>query len=218
MGRRLKQATSLEGAELFGAQRLVRPLITCVTPNHPTKTATSGCLANPRVVLNLRHNGANLAARRLGVARALANVGLSALATEVALPEDIESSGVFLTQLELARLRRSRGDRQREAFSEAKAPDLRKFQRQGQSFSGRFVEIELPTFQGGSASFNSISLYQGVDSDFLHSLRQIEDLEADIDKRSEPFKNGKILIESDGRRTTMRYRDLFFSEMILRST
>jgi len=157
-------------------------------------------------------------AQRISVARALGLIGLNDAAAELALPANAENAVEFLRPSQVLRTRASVRDRADRATDTIKRRELAAMEHNHRRYEGRRAQFGFEEL-GRDAGFRQISVRQGVSHDFLQELESAEPMfEAKFDDRIlARTEKAIITFESDGDRTILKYGDILFAELILRT-
>jgi hypothetical protein len=156
-------------------------------------------------------------ARRISIARGLGIIGLNDVAQELIIPPETDFAGSFLSPNEIRQSRTSRKERSKKAKSQIQERDLTKFQHAHKKYEGRRGSFEFPEL-GRTALFNTISISQGVNREFLN---EISFTEKEFDSGIEDILNShagdaSVEILSEGSRTILTYGDILYAELRLK--
>jgi len=205
--------------ELKGAMRGQRLAAGLAISNESNKKASHLKIIDPppAPLFSLgeaQRSEAERVARRISIARAIGIVGLSEVAVELSLPQevDVEKVAIFMTGSERVRSRKSVDDRAGDALGQLNAENLHSFKVQSATYRGRVAEFEFPG-DGGEMSGAKVRIRQGVSSDVLGGLKSTGFVDSDaIDQRLEQSAGG-VQVETEEGYSSLKYGDVFFSDI-----
>jgi hypothetical protein len=219
----LKNALSQKQVlQIIGAIRGERLAAGLSIANEQTRGGTHLRIVDPDVpepLITLGDDQTNFIQRkahRIAVARALGLIGLGEMAVELSLPPEVGSAEEFLRPSEISRIRASRPDRYGRATRQLRDRRLVSMEDGHRHYEGRRVQFELPV-TGRDLPFNEIIVRQGVNRELLRELADAPaEFDDDLDTRLQSYTaDANITLVSDGRRASLNYGEVLFSELIL---